>query len=51
MYYTLETLLNYVFEDVQKTKAPNSFLLENPEQTPLARDARVGVAHRRREET
>jgi hypothetical protein len=25
--------------------------LENPEQTPLARGARVGVAHRRREET
>jgi hypothetical protein len=27
------------------------FLLENPKQTPLARSARVGVAHRRREET
>ena len=27
------------------------FLLGNPEQTPLARGARVGVAHRRREET
>jgi hypothetical protein len=27
------------------------FLLRNPEQTPLARGARVGVAHRRREET
>jgi hypothetical protein len=27
------------------------FLLENPEQTPLAGDTRVGVAHRRREET
>jgi hypothetical protein len=26
------------------------FLLENPEQTLLARGARVGVAHRRREE-
>jgi hypothetical protein len=26
------------------------FLLGNPEQTPLARGARVGVAHRRREE-
>jgi hypothetical protein len=26
------------------------FLLEKPEQTPLARGARVGVAHRRREE-
>jgi hypothetical protein len=26
------------------------FLLRNPEQTPLARGARVGVAHRRREE-
>jgi hypothetical protein len=26
------------------------FLLGNPEQTPLAGDARVGVAHRRREE-
>ena len=27
------------------------FLLGNPEQTPLAGGARVGVAHRRREET
>ena len=27
------------------------FLLGNPEQTPLARGARGGVAHRRREET
>uniref|UniRef100_A0A804RFX5 protein-serine/threonine phosphatase n=1 Tax=Zea mays TaxID=4577 RepID=A0A804RFX5_MAIZE len=27
------------------------FLLENPEQTPLTRGTRVGVAHRRREET
>jgi hypothetical protein len=27
------------------------FLLENPEQTPLAQGARVSVAHRRREET
>jgi hypothetical protein len=27
------------------------FLLENPEQTPLAGDTHVGVAHRRREET
>jgi 3-methyladenine DNA glycosylase Mpg len=27
------------------------FLLGNPEQTPLARGARIGVAHRRREET
>jgi hypothetical protein len=26
------------------------FLLGNPEQTPLAQGARVGVAHRRREE-
>jgi hypothetical protein len=26
------------------------FLLENPEQTPLAGDARVGITHRRREE-
>jgi hypothetical protein len=26
------------------------FLLGNPEQTPLARGTRVGVAHRRREE-
>jgi hypothetical protein len=26
------------------------FLLRNPEQTPLARGVRVGVAHRRREE-
>jgi hypothetical protein len=26
------------------------FLLGNPEQTPPARGARVGVAHRRREE-
>jgi hypothetical protein len=26
------------------------FLLENPEQTPLAGSARVGVAHRQREE-
>jgi hypothetical protein len=26
------------------------FLLGNPEQTPVARAARVGVAHRRREE-
>jgi hypothetical protein len=26
------------------------FFLETPEQTPLARGARVGVAHRRREE-
>jgi hypothetical protein len=26
------------------------FLLGNPEQTPLARGARVGVAHRRQEE-
>jgi hypothetical protein len=26
------------------------FLLENPEQTPLAGGARVGIAHRRREE-
>jgi 3-methyladenine DNA glycosylase Mpg len=25
------------------------FLLENPEQTPLAGGTRVGVAHRRRE--
>jgi hypothetical protein len=25
------------------------FLLENPKQTPLAGDTRVGVAHRRRE--
>jgi hypothetical protein len=24
MYYTLETLLNHVFEDLRKTKAPNS---------------------------
>jgi hypothetical protein len=27
------------------------FLLQNPEQTPLAGCTRVGVAHRRREET
>jgi hypothetical protein len=27
------------------------FLLENPEQTPLVGGTRVGVAHRRREET
>ena len=27
------------------------FLLENPEQTPLAGDTRVGIAHRRQEET
>jgi hypothetical protein len=27
------------------------FLLENPEQTPLAVGTRIGVAHRRREET
>jgi hypothetical protein len=27
------------------------FLLENPEQTPLEGDTRVGVAHRRQEET
>jgi hypothetical protein len=27
------------------------FLLENPEQTPLAGGIRVGVTHRRREET
>jgi hypothetical protein len=27
------------------------FLLENPEQTPLARGTRAGVAHRRQEET
>jgi 3-methyladenine DNA glycosylase Mpg len=26
------------------------FLLENPEQTPLVGGARIGVAHRRREE-
>jgi hypothetical protein len=26
------------------------FLLENPEQTPLAGGAHVGVAHRRQEE-
>jgi hypothetical protein len=26
------------------------FLLGNPEQTPLARDARIGVDHRQREE-
>jgi hypothetical protein len=26
------------------------FLLGNPKQTPLAGDARVGVAHQRREE-
>jgi hypothetical protein len=25
MYYTLETLLNHVFEDLQRTKAPNTF--------------------------
>jgi hypothetical protein len=24
MYFTLETLLNHVFEDLRKTKAPNS---------------------------
>jgi hypothetical protein len=24
MYYTPETLLNHVFEDLRKTKAPNS---------------------------
>jgi hypothetical protein len=24
MYYTLETLLNHVFEDLQKPKAPNA---------------------------
>jgi hypothetical protein len=24
MYYTLETLLNHVFEDLRKSKAPNS---------------------------
>jgi hypothetical protein len=24
MYYTQETLLNHVFEDLRKTKAPNS---------------------------
>jgi hypothetical protein len=28
-----------------------SFLLENPEQTPLAGGTRVEVVHRRREET
>jgi hypothetical protein len=33
------------------SKMNQCFLLGNPEQTPLARDARVGVAHRRREET
>jgi hypothetical protein len=27
------------------------FLFESPEQTPLAGDTRVGVAHQRREET
>jgi 3-methyladenine DNA glycosylase Mpg len=27
------------------------FLLENPEQTPLVGGTRVGVAHRRQEET
>ena len=27
------------------------FLLENPEQTPLAEGTRVGVAHRRQEKT
>jgi hypothetical protein len=26
MYYTSETLLNHVFEDLQKTKAPNNYL-------------------------
>jgi hypothetical protein len=26
MYYTPETLLNHVFEDLRKTKAPNNFL-------------------------
>jgi hypothetical protein len=26
MYYTLETLLNHVFEDLRKTKAPNTAL-------------------------
>ena len=31
-------------------KMNSCFLLGNPEQTPLARGARVGVAHRRREE-
>jgi hypothetical protein len=25
MYFTLETLLNHVFEDLRKPKAPNSF--------------------------
>jgi hypothetical protein len=29
MYYTPETLLNHVFEDLRKTKAPNSLALEN----------------------
>jgi hypothetical protein len=32
------------------TKMNPCFLLGNPEQTPLARGAHVGVAHRRREE-
>jgi hypothetical protein len=27
MYYTPETLLNHVFEDLRKTKAPNKLIL------------------------
>jgi hypothetical protein len=30
MYYTPETLLNHVFEDLWKTKAPNTFVYVPP---------------------
>jgi hypothetical protein len=29
MYFTPETLLNHVFEDLRKPKAPNNFLITN----------------------
>jgi hypothetical protein len=36
MYYTPETLLNHVFEDLQKTKAPNI----NPDARPVSQKPR-----------
>jgi hypothetical protein len=33
MYYTPETLLNHVFEDLRKTKAPNTLIRDERADT------------------
>jgi hypothetical protein len=48
MYYTPETLLNHVFEDLRKTKAPNTKIAERELENEKFKFARSMLYNRRR---